>query len=72
MTSNGCQTFTYKYKKLKHTVSSSDRSDAGYWNDQILSTNTRKYDDPSTLNLVFRNGLLKVLLPKQEMRNIRA
>ena len=35
MTSNGCQTFTYKYKKLKHTVSSSDRSDAGYWNDQI-------------------------------------
>ena len=62
MTSNGCQTFTYKYKKLKHTVSSSDRSDAGYWNDQILSTNTRKYDDPSTLNLVFRNGLLESII----------
>ncbi|GIR58010.1 MAG: hypothetical protein CM15mP65_05910 [Crocinitomicaceae bacterium] len=72
MTSNGCQTFTYKYKKLKHTVSSSDRSDAGYWNDQILSTNTRKYDDPSTLNLVFRNGLLESIITETGNESIKA
>ena len=62
MTSNGCQTFTYKYKKLKHTITSNDRSRSGFWNDQILSSNTRKYDNPSTLNLVFRNGKLESII----------
>ena len=65
MTSNGCQTFRYQYKKLKHSVSSSDKTDAGFWNDQILTTNSRKYDDPSNLDLVFRNGLLESIITEE-------
>ena len=71
LTPNGCQTFTYKYKKLKHELSSSEKSDAGYWNNQVLSTNMRVYADASDLNLVFRNGLLESIITSEGNGNYK-
>jgi len=63
LTENGCQTFVYKYKKLKHEVGNYEMaSNSSYISDKVLTTDSRKYDEPSKANLVFRNGELESII----------
>lgn len=63
LTENGCQTFVYKYKKLMHEVGNYEMaSNSNYISDKVLSTDSKKYDNESKANLVFRNGKLESMI----------